>query len=236
MGGKARIRKWLVNLFPQAGNRYIELFAGRGNVFYYAKSTLDYNYWILNDIDINFMYSITKSNFENLPEKIEKEDFEYWKSRGDMISKLIEPRITYGGKGYDYGYSGDCGTHIGYRKENYKENCKLASYMLDKSVTLFECDWKNLFNIITVDENDFVYCDPPYHGSESIPYPNINHEDLLTFLKNAKFKWALSGYESSLYLDILGEPQNKKVRNSEIKSSNHGKKVDVIECLWRNYD
>ena len=39
-GGKVRLRKWLVSMMPREGRRYIEPFAGRGNVFWLAACAL----------------------------------------------------------------------------------------------------------------------------------------------------------------------------------------------------
>lgn len=54
MGGKARLASWLIGHFPKAGGRYVELFAGRGNVFFKARQSLDFKEWTLNDLDTGF--------------------------------------------------------------------------------------------------------------------------------------------------------------------------------------
>ncbi len=49
-GGKARLSRTFVPYFPQIGGTFCDVFAGRGNVFFAAASTLQYGSWWINDI------------------------------------------------------------------------------------------------------------------------------------------------------------------------------------------
>ena len=231
MGGKARLASWLVGLFPKTGNRYVEMFAGRGNVFFKAKQALGFREWHLNDLDIGFFRALLSVDLDGLPETVSKEDFAEWKGKKDGLAALLEPRITFGGKGYRFGgtYSGDCGGHVGYSKGCYKPVCEEARRLL-QGVALTETDWEK-FDLSSLGRDDFVYCDPPYVGTKA-SYPNIDHEKLIERLNSACFRWALSGYESGLY-DSKLKPVRRyaKVRNSEIKSSNTKSFSPVTEVL-----
>lgn len=79
MGGKARLRKWLIEHFPKKGRTYLEPFAGRGNVFYLACQKLDFQNWQLGDIDISFFCSLLTSDLDQLPEIVSKDDFRKWR-------------------------------------------------------------------------------------------------------------------------------------------------------------
>ena len=82
-----------------------------------------------------------------------------------------------------------------------------------------------------LDEQDFVYFDPPYYNTKGVGYNNIDHIELLSELSKADYYWAISGYESDLYLTWLGEPTFKFERGHEM-SNDRG--ATTMECLWTN--
>lgn len=233
MGGKARLRKWLVDHFPDGdGGTYLEPFAGKGNVFFEAVQRLNYSRWILADCDTRFLNALIDADLSALPATVERQDFEYWQSSRGTITTLIEPRITYAGKGYRYGFSGSSGTHVGYNGPIYRKVCESARELLRRA-TIREMSWER-----SVDEfqPSFVYLDPPYFGTEA-SYDNIDHAALVERLNSAKFDWALSGYHNALYdarLDF--KCRFERERNSEIKSSNNHGFSGVTEVLWTNYE
>lgn len=237
MGGKARLRKWLVDHFPSEGQFYVEPFAGKGNVFYEAVQRLRFQYWELNDLDAKFLYCLRTADLTGLPESVSKDEFAGWKVRAaqcDPIAQLIEPRITYAGKGYGYGYSGHSGTHVGYSGANYRKVCLEARRLLANVSYVKQRGWQETLDL--ADGSCFVYLDPPYFGTNA-SYNNIDHEELIRRLNAADFDWALSGYRNDLYDSRLGfKCRFERERNSEIKGSNSGKREAVIETLWTNYE
>jgi len=221
-----------VDHFPDKGDVYLEPFAGKGNVYFWARQRLQFERWILNDIDINFFNALQRADFDQLPHKVEKEDFYFWKNTNNDIATLIEPRITFGGKGYRFGYNGDCGTHVGYRSSNFKPICEQARQLL-KDVQITKLHWEDS---VAASNPSFAYLDPPYYGTTAA-YENIDHNRLVTVLNAANFAWALSGYRNDLYDARLEfRCRFEYERNSEIKSSNSRSRESVIECLWTNYD
>jgi hypothetical protein len=50
-GGKAKLAKRIVELMPPSGDRFVEVFAGRANVFFRIAQELDYRRFWLNDIN-----------------------------------------------------------------------------------------------------------------------------------------------------------------------------------------
>jgi DNA adenine methylase len=237
MGGKSRLRNWLIQHFPVAGELYIEPFAGKGNVFFKSKQSLDFKTWHINDIDW-FLVALFRVNLNDLPEKVDKTDFSIWKNKNDDISKIIEPRITFGGKGYKAGYAScyheqSTNNHMGYNRVLYKKTCELAQELLS-DVKITQLSWEQL-EIEKLQPYDFVYCDPPYVGVKA-SYPNINHEKLVDILNSSCCMWALSGYSNDLYdNNLVYKNKYTKERNSEIKGSNTGKREPVMEILWTNY-
>jgi site-specific DNA-adenine methylase len=242
MGGKARLRKWLVDHFPDGGALdggmfYIEPFAGKGNVFFEAVQRLRFIYWELNDVDTTFLQALRYADLGELPESVSKEEFPSWKAKaeqGNWIARLIEPRITFAGKGYAAGYSGTSGTHVGYSGTLYRQVCREARRLLEKTSYIKQRDWQETLDV--ADSSCFVYLDPPYYGTTA-SYGNIDHSELVLRLNAAEFNWALSGYRNRLYDgDLHFQCRFDYERNSEIKSSNSGKREAVIETLWTNYE
>lgn len=233
VGGKSRLRNWLVSHFPPSGDLYLEPFAGRGNVFFKAYESLKFNKWHLNDLDASFLKSLTKVDLSQLPQQVNRDDFAVWKNKNDDIAKVIEPRVTFAGKGYKAGYSGTSGNHKGYNRDLYCKTCQSAKDLLS-NVKVTQLSWENL-NIQEIGKNDFVYCDPPYFNTEG-PYPNINHTKLISVLNSAGCRWAISGYVGELYDSKLNY-KNKytQERNSEVKGYNARQRQPVVEVLWTNY-
>jgi len=232
MGGKARLRKWLISHFPAQADMYLEPFCGKGNVYYAACDSLFCFNWILADIDGSFLTALQTANLNELPETVEKADFSFWRNSSSPIATLIEPRITFAGKGYRYGFSGSSGTHVGYNGALYKKVCEQARTLL-KNALIITGDWET--TIQYAQNEAFVYLDPPYYATDAC-YPNIDHSTLIDCLNAASFKWALSGYDNELYrYKLKFKTCHKYERNSEIKSSNTGMRTPVIECLWTNY-
>ena len=234
-GGKARMVNWLFNYFPKEGNIYVEPFAGTGNVFFAARQTLHFKKWHINDQhNFNFLKSLINVDPESLPDRVSPEDFENWKTDKTDVATVISPRITFLSKGYNYGYSGDRGTHIGYRGEKYKPMVKSAQDLLNSpKVEVTGLHWEALpFKTYTM--QDFVYFDPPYYGTESI-YPNIDHDALLKELKSAKYRWVLSGYDTTLYKKAIGKYwKASKTRNAEMSSMNRSQSIPRVETIWSN--
>uniref|UniRef100_A0A6M3LCC9 Putative methyltransferase n=1 Tax=viral metagenome TaxID=1070528 RepID=A0A6M3LCC9_9ZZZZ len=172
-----------------------------------------------------------------LPEKVERGGFVEWRNRAvrdDAVALVLEPRITFAGKGYRAGFSGSSGTHVGYSRAAYARVVAAAQDALRcENVTVIERNWLDSLN--TLEAGDFAYIDPPYYGTSAC-YDNISHESLVARLNTAPFQWALSGYPSPLYDDELRYAHRYvRERNSEIKSSNARQRTPVNEVLWTSY-
>ena len=236
-GGKARMTNWLFNYFPKEGKTYIEPFAGNGNVFFAAKQVLHFKKWHINDqYSHDFLKAVIEVDPETLPDRVSKEEFKVWKAKDKTNAAIaIRPRVTFLSKGYDYGHSGDSGSHVGYRGEKYKPMVQSAKELLTApNVVVTGMHWENLpFN--TYGPQDFVYFDPPYYETESI-YPNVDHEALLKQLKNAKYQWVLSGYDNDLYKkEIKQYWKAAKTRNAEMSSMNRKSIQPRVETIWSNF-
>ena len=234
MGGKSRMRNWLIQHFPKSGDTYLEPFAGAGNVFFAARKVLNFKFFHVNDLNNSkFFDAIRTADLSQLPDKVTRDDFHTWKNKGDDISRLIEPRITFGGKGFKHGFNGGNGSHKGYDGKLYRKNVEAARDLMS-NVILTDKSWDQL-GIQGMGSQDFVYLDPPYLNTKA-HYANIDHEKLIGTLNSSGCRWAISGYESDLYDGKL-KFTNRYVfeRNSEIKSAGTGARSPVSEILWTNY-
>lgn len=233
MGGKSRMRDFLISYFPKHGNIYLEPFVGLGNVFFHAKKYLDFEDWFLGDQNASFLSSLMKADLDQLPERVSREQFENYKKSNDPIAKIIEPRITFAGKGYKAGFDHGDKSHPPYNGLLYRPICEEAKRLL-KDTTIVQCPWDS-WDFSCLGHDSFIYLDPPYYGTKA-SYPNIDHEKLIKTLNKTKCKWAISGYDSELYNSTLKfKDKCEKQRNSEIKGSNTRKYEPVKEVLWTNY-
>lgn len=235
VGGKARLRAWLVARFPREGDVYLEPFAGLGNVFYAAHAALDFNTWSLSDVDTSFFDAVRTADLSQLPATVPHSDFARWKTDSGLIARLIEPRVTFGGKGYRYGYSGSSGTHVGYSAACYRPVCAAARAALTApGVVVSTRSWTEV-PWDALRPRDFVYLDPPYYGTEA-PYPNIDHDALIDRLNDLSCRWAVSGYDVGPYTTRLRyAAKHVRERNAELRGANARTRTPVLETLWTNY-
>jgi site-specific DNA-adenine methylase len=229
-GGKYRIWQWLLRYFPTEGRRYFEPFAGRGNVFFNVKPVLHFTDWRLNDLNTGrFFKAIQDVDTDRLPFEVNPKAMQFWADRFDPVALVVEPVMSYRGKGFEAGGSGQSEGHSRYNRGQWIQKINLAKTRLTGVMCMWKswehCDWAGLTH------DDFVYVDPPYVGTSGVGYDNIDHEKLIRTLISLPCRWVLSGYESDLYARLLGEPKDSQVRNREMTNEKNEK---VMECIWTN--
>jgi hypothetical protein len=121
-GGKCRLAKTIVSFMPPAVRIYLEPFAGRGNVFFRASSTLQYSQWHLNDIRMApfFHAIITHGNTVKVPEH-SRAQFELQRKANrssDPTAILLAPYLTYSGAGYSANYRSAQGSPLRHHYQN----------------------------------------------------------------------------------------------------------------------
>lgn len=138
-----------------------------------------------------------------------------------------------------------------YGKRDYNKSlqAKLKDFIetLNKKNIEFNCISFDKFNFSNLDENSFVYCDPPYFSSvatynESGGWTERNEQDLLNLLDELNKKgirWALSNnlkYDNPL-LDKWKDKYNVHYLNGDYSNCNYHKKDKSadIEVLITNY-
>lgn len=226
----------IVSFFPSCGKTYVEPFAGRGNVFWKAASTLQYQSWWLNDIRTApfFEAILAVGDTVTIPERaLTRQELQpYVKAfqRGDLTAIIAEPYLTHSGRGFLY--SGKKGKGGGAEQAGYQNTIRQCHNILHRtSPRITAVDWLQTVNGLGAD--DFVYLDPPYIKANVGCYSpsDLDHEELVRVLENAPFRWILSEYEHELYTSHFGQPFFKK----KMKKQATVGQEDEVECLWKNF-
>jgi site-specific DNA-adenine methylase len=237
-GGKKRIRNSIVSFMPKSGSTYAEPFAGRANVFWLAATTLQFSNWWLNDLrTAPFLHAIiSHGSTLEVPEHT-RQEFERQKAvrhTGDPIAILLEPYLSYSGAGYAASYRPTKGAPL---RHHYQNTLRCAhQIMLQTQPTITNLDWKLV--VADLNDDDFAYVDPPYAAANVHGYgpDDIDHIEMVSILKNARFRWLLSEYYQPIYVEAFGEPiWRKEVQLCSTNFRHDGGKEKRIECLWRNY-
>ncbi len=239
VGGKYKLLKHIIPLFPSEINTFVDLFGGGFNV----GANVEAEHIVYNDIQkevVEFLNYIKGNNVENLLHEIEnyievyklsKENKEgYLELREDYNSGIKTSMKFYTLICYAFNnqirFNKNGGYNMPFGKNRSSFNPSLRNKFIEfcNKVNEIDCVFLNIsfdnFDFSDFDENDFVYCDPPYLNSVA-SYNEGNgwteeHEkkllEILDGLNDKNIKFALSNnlkYENKL----LQEWKNKyKVR------------------------
>jgi hypothetical protein len=251
-GGKARIARWICAHLPPSGSRFVDIFAGRGNVTWAAMMLLDYDKYWVNDLQtIPFFSQLRIAHLFAVPPASPQVLMKYKElHRGKVLpggrlpkvfppSAIMEPYLCYQGGPYDKtGYRSRDGGGI--TQKGFARTILVARNLLllhEPRVTRW--DYRDVLKECTAD--DVVYFDVPYLDSNVSAYDGrtIDYPGLVKLLLRAKFRWAFSEYHNEMYAPLtkmFGPPLEKRVQKSSVAG-----KVDrrhngtVVECLWRNF-
>ena len=237
-GGKKRIRNSIVSYIPKSGNTYAEPFAGRANVFWKAATTLQFSHWHLNDLRTAGFLSaiISHGNTIKVPEhtRVEFERQKAAREHGDPIAILLEPYLSYSGAGYAASYRPAQGSPL---RQHYQNTLRRANQILMQTqATITSLDWKLV--VAELNDDDFAYLDPPYAAAKVHGYGpgDIDHMEMVSILKKARFRWLLSEYYQPFYVEAFGEPiWRKEVQLCSTNFRHDGGKEKRVECLWKNF-
>ena len=227
-GSKNRHAKHLLKCFIENGlynqDVYIEPFVGGANMIDKVDSSIKrYGY------DINPYLIACLKSFSNgiIPvHKATEESYKNIKNNKDYYDEAVVGyygfALSYGGKFFG-GWCRDGEGKRDYVVEAYRNAEKQVPLLLDVN---FECrDYRD----ISIPENAFVYCDPPYEGTTE--YSNkFNHQDFWNWCRKLSKNGTtvlISEYNAPSDFDILWE---KKVTSSLTRDT--GSKV-ATEKLFK---
>jgi hypothetical protein len=128
------------------------------------------------DRDTRFLRALREADLRALPGWVTREQFEELRGRSDALAAVLEPVVTFRGKGYKHGYQctvNAAGKQRGRSLRTYPRVCRVARWLLT-GAEVVEQDWEDV-DWGQWGEDDFVYLDPPYYETEIGTYSNINH-------------------------------------------------------------
>lgn len=236
LGNKKKIAKEIQKHFPEH-KIYIEPFFGAGGMFF-NKPKAKYN--IVNDLDSDVfnLFQVLSTDHEKLKTSfymmpIHSELLEYWKENKEeepirkALRFLFLSNLTFLGGGQQMRTRGDNS------KQNILEDLKPTfDFLFD--VNFSNHDFKKFLNSIEFRGGEFIYCDPPYLGTNdnySDSFKEQDSLDLFNTLEETKCKWAISEFDHPFILEqalrrglnviYIGERQNLKNRRIEILVTNY---------------
>jgi hypothetical protein len=250
-GSKSHIARQLIDFLPPKGRLFIDLFAGRGN-FFWALATLApdrFERYMLNDFKTGPFFEairthghkVQPSNFNDLEAirhecariKLKLKAHDYDLATISPEERLLEPYLTFGGRGYRSG-----GSAKRWAPERFQRTILGAQkLLLDLNPRITTSPWDQLLPFLRkLTWDDCIYLDPPYFGCDMNSYDPWSIEEykqLIDFLKFAPCKWVLSEYRHSMYTKVFGEPRVIPVRcNVGNLPKNRSQRE---ECVWTNW-
>lgn len=268
IGGKTKLLDQILPLFPTDIDNFIDLFGGgfnvginvkAKNIIYYDKMKQlveFFNYLKISDYKevikeietVISNYKLSKTNKEGF---LELRDY-YNKENQDII--LFYVLICYSFNHQIRFNNQDLfNTSFGKDRSEFNNSLKQKLFVFQQEIKKNNCifnllDFKD-FDISNLNDNDFVYCDPPYLNSVSTHTENKgwttkNEMDLLNLLdslNNKGIKFALSNnlkYKNEL-LDKWKDKYVIHYLNNNYDNCNYHKKEENktkdLEVLITNY-
>ena len=224
-GIKTKLVPWINALIPEHRNRWIEPFMGTGVVSFNVK----FDEYLLSDINphlINFYNAIkyneisslmVKNYLENEGLKLkhaDNEGYEHYKFIKERFNEYYNPLdflfLSRAGFNGMIRFNGKGKWNIPFCKKP-ERFCKSyvtkivnqvtkVSRLINKNWTFVNKDFREIISL--ANENDFIYCDPPYHG-RYVDYYNgwtdDDEKDLYELLANTKARFILSTWHHNDY-------------------------------------
>lgn len=238
LGNKKKIAHKIQAYFPPH-KIYISPFFGAGGMFF-NKPKAKYN--IVNDLDSDVfnLFQVVMNQKEELEKAfymmpIHSDLLNYWKENEETepIKKALRflflSNLTFMGTPNNIKF----GTEN--PKNSFYKNID-GTFEALKDVQFLNFNFKDVFKKIQIKETSFtfIYCDPPYLGTDdnySHSFKESDSLDLFNTLEQTGCKWAMSEFdhpfilqqakERKLNVIEIGERQNLKNRRTEILVTNY---------------
>lgn len=264
-GGKYRLLSQLLPLFPKNISTFVDLFTGGGTVALNVSSqktyAIDNNYNIIKLLSL-----FQKLSYEELLGKVNELEKYYGLNRENKLGYLklrdyfnsyqdpvaLFTLICYSFNNMTrFNSKGQYNVPFGKRifNENIRKNLKeTISAIQSKEIIFAFSDYKEAFNLVNsqLDENSFVYCDPPYLITDAAYNSHWDKQEftklliLLDQLNERGIKWGLSEviFHKGKENDVLREWMDKyKVHyiNSDYSNCNYQTSGTSVEVYVYNY-
>lgn len=253
LGNKGKIADKIQSYFPEH-KIYIEPFFGAGGMFF-NKPKAKYN--IVNDLDSDVfnLFQVVMNNREELEREfllmpIHQNLLEYWKNNEETepIKKAL--RFLFLSNMTVMGTGNSIQGGVYNDKLSFYEKIEPCFKYLD-NVKMFNTDYKDFLNKKIAFGNSgfscgieeaFIYCDPPYLGTDSNYSNNFTEEqteDLFNTLQETKCRFSVSEFDHPFVISeakkrclniiYIGERQNLKNRRTEILITNYAKQKGLFD-------
>lgn len=264
-GSKYKLLSQLMPLFPKNISTFVDLFTGGGTVALNVDSqktyAIDNNYSVIKLLSL-----FQKLSFDELVEKVKELEKYYGLSRDNKLGYLklrdyynsyqdpvaLFTLICYSFNNMTrFNSKGQYNVPFGKRifNENIRKNLKeTISAIQSKEIIFSFSDYKEAFNLVNsqLDENSFVYCDPPYLITDAAYNSHWDKQEftklliLLDQLNESGIKWGLSEviFHKGKENDVLREWMDKyKVHyiNSDYSNCNYQTSGTSVEVYVYNY-
>lgn len=264
-GSKYKLLSQLMPLFPKNISTFVDLFTGGGTVALNVDSqktyAIDNNYSVIELLSL-----FQKLSFDELVEKVKELEKYYGLSRDNKLGYLklrdyynsyqdpiaLFTLICYSFNNMTrFNSKGQYNVPFGKRifNENIRKNLKeTISAIQSKEIIFAFSDYKEAFNLVNsqLDENSFVYCDPPYLITDAAYNSHWDKQEftklliLLDQLNERGIKWGLSEviFHKGKENDVLREWMDKyKVHyiNSDYSNCNYQTSGTSVEVYVYNY-
>lgn len=247
-GAKWRLADWIISFFPEH-HTYIEPFFGSGAVLFNKERS---NIETVNDIDGNVvnLFRCIRDNPQELATVIYTTPYardvydEAWekKERDDISAAAAFLTRSNMGHGFRTCQKSGFKIDVAGRERGYAVNdwCRLPDRIMMAATRLMGVQIENRPAIDIIEKfnsrNALIYCDPTYLHSVRAGGNQYTHEmsdtehrELLELLKKHKGKVIISGYDSALYNDLLGDWERHEI----VSYTQSGDKR--TEVIWMNY-
>lgn len=187
-GSKARSAAWIVSLFPRKFDKWVEPFAGRGNVFFRMTASCNFHEAHINDINTaKFLSGLRdySGDYEFVDEgPIDKQLWLKWKDSPESVERtLAESYVARFGSSYKMGPNTAGGdSKNGHSRHNTILRMQSAKLLLS-GTNITSLDWEDHLKSLDLTPNDVVYLDPPYDVKQNVHFDNINHGHFVEFIK-----------------------------------------------------
>jgi len=255
LGNKTKMAQDLLTYFP-AHKIYIEPFFGAGGMFF-NKPKVKYNIVNDSDSDVFNLFNVVSKHKEELERQffempIHQDLISYWNKNQETceirkaLRFLMLSNFVLNGRGTTLRL-GATGGSSGI-KNNFYNQLKIT-YDLIHDVQFCNKDFRVFFNSFYLDDrankkesdNTFIYCDPPYLGTNDNYKDSFNEDDsndLFDCLIESKCKFAMSEFDHPFILEqakkrglniiYIGERKNLKNRRTEILITNYENKQQSL--------
>lgn len=243
-GSKARTASWISSFIPNQFDRWIEPFAGRGNVlFRVASEDHKFRCAALNDMNTHeFLIALRDHpSFEFVdPPPIDKELWRRWSDSPPSPERtLAESYVARFGSSYVMGpnTAGNDSKNGHSRQNTIRRMLTAQDILKGKSATVSSDDYATFLERISPNKDDVVYMDPPYDVKQSVHFRGIDQDRFLEVAKTLDSWTFVSGYSTPKYETALsGWNREVRLRASVGKGAasigKTGPKPRVEEVLW----